>query len=1129
MAAAKLGKIFIPAGTDVAIEIDVDNLQNYSQEDIVYALGMELAPLDTWLKIAIEYYKRGDIKNFEEVLDAATSESATEAYERQIQDADRNVDLKRNELNNNKIKIFNARAAYEVQTAMELIPAKDRDEKRKAHEKSATKFINQAMHIKSDHPFTNVCRGLLLFAQKNIKEAAYSFNIAMRIDKTNIPAILGMACTEFHKKEYRKALDLYKRVLRINPNAPPSVRIGIGLCLFRLGRQDAARQAFERALELEPDNIHAMSGLATILMNQKTPQDMEQAIGLLQRAYQLDAKNPMVLNLLTFVLFYQGKYQDAETLAKRAYNCTSSKRSKAESFYQIGRSFHAQGQAGEAGKFYAEAVRLNPDHHLSLFGLGQTAILAGNPSKAIECMEKVYRLYPENHLALRILGSLYLQTGKLLRGQKLLQKATKYFPKEASLWAELAESHERPDPKTSFAKYEKAMLTLHEKNKPVPYQLWNNIGVLCQKLGHTDRAMKAFKEAMLAAEAEEKKATERDQEQSSSSSSNNKDNKPIKSSVTIKYNRALLAESLGRVEEAEIAYKEIVDAHPHYVDAHLRLGCLARGAAKYEEAAECFKKSLEVDSGNQDAQSLLGHLYLETKDLAQSEGYFEDILKKSPDDQYAMLALADIAHRRFMDAKDRKKKHAFFKRYNALCNKVLEKHPKNLYAANGLGVAFAHFTRPVESKETFVQVRDADNNVRPVWINLGHAYVSLKQYPNAVAAYQHAMDKFPDTTSRVELLQYIARAYFLADDMQKCKRALVKALHLTPTNPELWYNLALSLEDYAVRMFSKNHTERLYEDVKKAHAELTQATDIFGQLATQLEVEEGRQELAQKSKAHYTFCKAHVGAAKQHLEFDEMQEQARKESLGKALKQAEIIKREEEEERKRKEREEEEERKRRGEAYRQEKKRFEDELRREEEERKMAEEAAKAAEEAANAEEKQDKEEGVVKDGAGAAAATDANADADVDASRMDVENPEGGAGDGGGEEKQYNEADIFGEDDEDDAAAAASAADADAPPKEGGEEADAAAADAMASIDADVVEEEEDYMEEQPKPASGSADSGGSASKDAGDAENAASEGDGAGEETSGSKRASEQPLDTVQKKKKRRIIEDDEEDEDD
>jgi RNA polymerase-associated protein CTR9 len=62
--------------------------------------------------------------------------------------------------------------------------------------------------------------------------------------------LLGKACVLYHKKLFPGALRLYEAALRLHPHAPPAVRLGIGLCHFKLGNLDRAKAAFRRTLQV---------------------------------------------------------------------------------------------------------------------------------------------------------------------------------------------------------------------------------------------------------------------------------------------------------------------------------------------------------------------------------------------------------------------------------------------------------------------------------------------------------------------------------------------------------------------------------------------------------------------------------------------------------------------------------------------------------------------------------------------------------------------------------------------------------------------------------------------------------------------------------------------------------------
>ncbi|XP_035817109.1 protein CTR9 homolog [Zea mays] len=110
--------------------------------------------------------------------------------------------------------------------------------------------------------------GQLCIAKGELQMASDSFKIVLDEDENNFPALLGQASVYFlmgeaeqqHKKSlehYRNSLDLYKKALRVYCNCPAAVRLGIAFCRYKLGQVEKARQAFQRVLELDPQNVDA--------------------------------------------------------------------------------------------------------------------------------------------------------------------------------------------------------------------------------------------------------------------------------------------------------------------------------------------------------------------------------------------------------------------------------------------------------------------------------------------------------------------------------------------------------------------------------------------------------------------------------------------------------------------------------------------------------------------------------------------------------------------------------------------------------------------------------------------------------------------------------------------------------
>lgn len=80
-----------------------------------------------------------------------------------------------------------------------------------------------------------------LFEGDKLDQAAAQFDFVLTENPNNVLAMLGKACIAFQKREFKTALNIYKKALKTNPNCPADVRLGMGHCFAKLGRLDKAR------------------------------------------------------------------------------------------------------------------------------------------------------------------------------------------------------------------------------------------------------------------------------------------------------------------------------------------------------------------------------------------------------------------------------------------------------------------------------------------------------------------------------------------------------------------------------------------------------------------------------------------------------------------------------------------------------------------------------------------------------------------------------------------------------------------------------------------------------------------------------------------------------------------------
>lgn len=105
-------------------------------------------------------------------------------------------------------------------------------------------------------------------------------------------------------------LYLRSEAIRVNPECSASVRVGLGLCCYKLGQISRAQAAMARALELDPQNVQALVGSAILELStasagsKDAARRTENAINTISMAYHVDDKNAMVLNHLANHYFW---------------------------------------------------------------------------------------------------------------------------------------------------------------------------------------------------------------------------------------------------------------------------------------------------------------------------------------------------------------------------------------------------------------------------------------------------------------------------------------------------------------------------------------------------------------------------------------------------------------------------------------------------------------------------------------------------------------------------------------------------------------------------------------------------------------------------------------------------------
>ncbi|GLJ29462.1 hypothetical protein SUGI_0580760 [Cryptomeria japonica] len=873
-----MGCVYIPVqNSDEEVKVELDQLPR-DATDILDILKAEQAPLNLWLIIAREYFKQGKIEEFRQILEEGSSPEIDEYY------ADVRYD---------RIAILNALGAYYSNVGK----IKTKNSEKEEQFVRATYFYNKASRIDNLEPSTWVGKGQLLLAKGDHEQAYGAFKIVLDGQAENIPALLGQACVQFNRGRYTESLELYKKALRAYPGCPAAVRLGLGLCRYKLGQLKKAKQAFERVLQLEPENVEAWVALGIMDLQVNEKGSVHEGMEKMQRAFELYPYCAMALNHLANHFFFTGQHFLVEQLTEIALVSTDHPLMKSHSYYNLARSYHSKGDYETAGRYYMASVKESQrpqDFVLPYFGLGQVQMKLGDLKSSLSNFEQVLEVQPENCESLKAVGHIYAQQGQREKALEILRKATRIDPRDAHAFIKMGELLISSDPGAAIDSLKTAKSLLKKSREEVPIELLNNIGVLHFERDELELAQQTFMEALgngIWVEFINKSPSGnsalfsvsfRDMEFFHRLEEGVSLELPW-DKVTTLFNLARLFEQLHDTEKATLLYRLILFKFPDYVDAYLRLAAMAQARNEIQLSLELIGDALKVDNNSINALCMLGNMELKTDDWLKAKETIKTAQSVSDGkDSYVDISLGNWNY--FAALKNEKKEPKLeathLEKARELYCKVLAQRPGNVYAANGAAVVLAERGQFDIAKEIFTQVQEAAAGnifvqMPDVWVNLAHVYFAQGQFALAVKMYQNCLRKFYFGTD-TQILLYLARTHYEAEQWQDCKRTLLRAVHLAPSNYMLRFDVGVAMQKFSTSTLQKQ--KRTADEVRQAVSELKNALRVFSQLSVVASPHtHGFDE--KKIELHVDYCKHLLDAAKVHREAAEREEQQSRQKL----------------------------------------------------------------------------------------------------------------------------------------------------------------------------------------------------------------------------------------------------------
>jgi tetratricopeptide (TPR) repeat protein len=208
----------------------------------------------------------------------------------------------------------------------------------------------------------------------------------------------------------------------------------LGRAYLASGRQDgreAARQQFERAIQLQPTLLQPRIGLAELQVRHG---EYEAALDTVQTILQRDPGNLNAKMIQSQALLGQKKYDDSDKLLAGVLKTNPS---SPQVYYQVGRTALAESKPKEAETAFQRAYELNPTNSQSLLGVVESEIQQGQPEKAMATLQNEAKKAPNRIDIAFLMGTTAKREGKFQDAEGYFTRVLNGLDKKSKTRADL--------------------------------------------------------------------------------------------------------------------------------------------------------------------------------------------------------------------------------------------------------------------------------------------------------------------------------------------------------------------------------------------------------------------------------------------------------------------------------------------------------------------------------------------------------------------------------------------------------------------------------------------------------------------------------------------------------------------
>ncbi|MEH2333191.1 tetratricopeptide repeat protein, partial [Nostoc sp.] len=227
------------------------------------------------------------------------------------------------------------------------------------------------------------------------------------------------------QKKLDAAVAAYEKAIQLNPN-DATAYYNLGNALRQQKKLDAAVAAYEKAIQLNPNDATAYYNLGITLDDQKK---LDAAVAAYEKAIQLNPNYADAYNNLGNALNHQKKLDAAVSAYEKAIQLNPN---YADAYFNLGIALTQQKKLDAAVAAYEKAIQLKPNDAYAYYGLGNALREQNKLDAAVTAYQKGIQLNPNYAKAYYNLGIALTQQNKLDAAVAVLQKVIQLNPNDAT-------------------------------------------------------------------------------------------------------------------------------------------------------------------------------------------------------------------------------------------------------------------------------------------------------------------------------------------------------------------------------------------------------------------------------------------------------------------------------------------------------------------------------------------------------------------------------------------------------------------------------------------------------------------------------------------------------------------------